>query len=82
MTISNYPASRLLAACRATLAMIGSVIPAPAASNGKIVFKSGRNSTNGIWVMNPDGTGATSLISDTALPLQGIQIRLRSKICR
>lgn len=58
--------SRLLFICIATLAIGASVIPAAAASNGKIVFKSGRNGSNGIWAMNPDGTGAASLISNVS----------------
>jgi Tol biopolymer transport system component len=55
-----------LVICSATLALFASVIPALAATNGKIVFASGRNGTNGIWVMNPDGSGATSLISNVS----------------
>jgi Tol biopolymer transport system component len=54
-----------LSIATAVLAIGASVIPA-SASNGKIAFASGRNGTNGIWVMNPDGTSATSLISDVS----------------
>src|ERR1700730_18038796 len=60
----NRMSSRLLIGM-AMLAIAASVVPA-SASNGKVAFSSGRNGTNGIWVMNPDGTAATSLISDVS----------------
>ena len=61
---------RLFVVCAATLALVASAIPASAASNGKIAFSSIRSNIAGIWVMNPDGSGAISLISSSTSNFQ------------
>jgi hypothetical protein len=61
--------SRLHFISIAALAVWAGVIPASAASNGKIAFASGRSGPQGIWVMNPDGTGATSVALQRICPL-------------
>ena len=55
-----------IARCSFLCVVIFAMLATASASNGKIAFVSGRNGTNGIWVMNPDGTGAVSLIGNVS----------------
>ena len=54
--------ARLISLCIVVVAIGASA----SAQNGKIAFSSARNGVQGIWVMNPDGTGAVSLINDVS----------------
>jgi hypothetical protein len=63
-TVACDAIGRVVAQCCRLGVVIVAMVASASASNGKIAFVSGRNGTNGIWVMNPDGTGAVTLIGD------------------